>query len=136
MVGFGAILTDLVKGEVMSSIEQTNMVFVYGTLKHGFYNHRVMLKANGRFVGAHITEPEYTMVSLRAYPAVLDQGDTSIHGEVYEVDSLLYLDRLEGYPGFYDRKIIDTSFGPAWMYLLADRHKDVTMYPKVPTGKW
>lgn len=96
-------------------------VFVYGTLRHGFGNHRLLLESN--YLGNHKTEPEYNMVSLGAYPAVLPNGITSIVGEVYEVNDEVFqrLDQLEGYPSLYDRMEINTNWGPAWMYFMNDQ---------------
>lgn len=93
-------------------------VFVYGSLKQGYGNHPLI--ATGELLGEHITEPKYTMYSLGSFPAVTLRGDTGISGEVYAVDDETFarLDRLEGYPHFYDRTVIDTPHGEAWMYFL------------------
>ena len=57
------------------------------------------------------------------------QGEDSIIGEVWSVDeeTFAYLDAIEGYPDFYDRRIIETSKGDAWIYFI----KDVEMYTGV-----
>ena len=138
MHGLEMFLTKFVGGAMHQPVENTfvKMVFVYGTLKQGFSNHHVMKRANGRFVGTHNTDPWYTMIKMGTFPGVVVGGETSIKGEVFEVDSLVPLDRLEGYPGFYNRRLIETDYGPAWMYILADRHKNVDMYVKVVSGKW
>lgn len=112
------------------------MVFVYGSLKMGFPNHRVLQRANGRFVGTHVTDPNFTMVSLHAFPGVVLGGETPITGEVYEVDTLDPLDSLEGYPSFYTRGLISTPYGHAWMYTLANRHSNIDQYPKILSGVW
>ena len=138
MNGLEMFLTKFVGGTVHQFVENplVKMVFVYGTLKQGFSNHHVMKRANGRFVGTHNTDPWYTMIKMGTFPGVVVGGETSIKGEVFEVDSLVPLDRLEGYPSFYNRRLIETDYGPAWMYILADRHKNVDMYVKVVSGKW
>ena len=138
MHGLEMFLTKFVGGTMHQPVENTfvKMVFVYGTLKQGFSNHHVMKRANGRFVGTHNTDPWYTMIKMGTFPGVVVGGETSIKGEVFEVDSLVPLDRLEGYPSFYNRRLIETDYGPAWMYILADRHKNVDMYVKVVSGKW
>ena len=63
------------------------------------------------------------MFDLGAYPAVTQNGNDVIHGEVYAVseDTFNELDALEGYPDFYDRIQITTSFGRAWMYVVNRR---------------
>ena len=41
-------------------------------------------------------------------------------GRVWEVneDTFQVLDQIEGYPDFYDRKLVHTTEGKAWMYYL------------------
>lgn len=97
----------------------THRVLVYGSLKQGFGNHRLLehvpcLDNNVTFTG--------TMKSLGGYPCVTQHGSTVITGELYEVDdaTLQRLDQLEGHPHYYERKIVETSAGPAWIYLIDD----------------
>lgn len=106
-------------------------VFVYGSLKQGYGNHPLI--KDSVLLGECLTKPIYTMYSLGAFPAVVLQGNTSITGEVYEVDDDTFarLDRLEGYPDFYDRTMIDTDHGKAWMYFL-EREEGV----EVEGGVW
>lgn len=112
-------------------------VFVYGTLKKEFYNHNVIKRSNGRFIGDAITDPIFTMVSLGAFPAVIPNGDTTIKGELYETDSLEFLDRLEGYPSFYNRKVVSVKVGDkdylATMYYIdtIQEHSGI-----VESGEW
>lgn len=89
-------------------------VFTYGTLKKGGMFHHVLGKS--QFIGK--AKIRGTMYNLGPYPAVVLKGNTDIHGEVYEVDGpiLADLDYLEGYPGFYDRELIHTSLGDAFVY--------------------
>lgn len=86
-------------------------LFVYGTLKQGFYNHNVIEQSNGKFIGKGVTEPSFTMFSLGAYPGVYLGGTMSLKGEVYQVDSLDRTDWLEGYPEFYNRIVIPVTVG-------------------------
>ena len=108
-------------------------VFVYGSLKSGHYNHSLL--SNSVFVSNHITEPKFTLVDLGAFPAVLSHGATSIQGELYKVTekTLAELDKLEGYPKYYDRMKILTDVGNAWMYTLVKGSKD---YPVIESGIW
>ena len=111
-----------------------NKVFVYGTLKMGFGNHRLL--ENSELLGEETTDPRYTMVSLGGFPGVLKGGNTKIHGEVYAVNELTmkHLDRLEGYPNFYNRKTIETKYGDAWIYYLP--RDQYLGYCKVEDGVW
>ena len=89
-------------------------VFVYGTLKRGYGNHRVI----SPFV---TTEPQqqtlrgFKMIDLGAFPAIIpDEGNRGvIHGEVYDVpdEALGPLDTLEGYPILYNRTTVNTEEG-------------------------
>jgi len=73
-------------------------VFVYGSLLKGFGNH--CLLEDAVFVGEATTKPEFTMVSLGAFPGVFLDGETPLQGEVYEVDTEQE-DRLNGLEGVY-----------------------------------
>lgn len=115
-----------------------NKVFVYGTLKEGFGNHKRLLSTSTK-LGDFTTTGEYTMYSLGGFPGVVLRGDTAIHGEVYQVTNEVFksLDILEGHPDFYQRKKIATTYGRAWMYYLTDRHeKYLSNKQIVPDGKW
>lgn len=111
----------------------SNFIFVYGSLKRGFSNH--FLLENSKFLGEFITDPEYKMISLGYFPGVILEGNTSIYGEIYEVDTDTFkrLDTLEGYPSFYDRVEIETDYGNTWMYYLKNLKG---IYRVVEDGIW
>jgi gamma-glutamylcyclotransferase (GGCT)/AIG2-like uncharacterized protein YtfP len=109
-------------------------VFVYGSLKRGFGNHSTMLAAGGKLVGTDaIPAGHFKMVSLGSFPGLLvDQDGPRIIGEVYDVVQMLPLDRLEGYPNFYDRTEITTEAGiKCFVYFLHDDDGEV-----IPSGEW
>ncbi|ESQ16560.1 MAG TPA: gamma-glutamylcyclotransferase [Chromatiaceae bacterium] len=108
-------------------------VFVYGTLLRGEANHGLLAKA--RFLGAHQTKPCFRMLLLGAYPGLVAGGSTAIAGEVYSINQaiLSVLDRLEDYPRLYDRRLIPTPYGPAWLYLYRGKAKD---RPTISSGNW
>lgn len=86
-------------------------VFVYGTLKRGFRNHRLL--EGSTFIGEAHTLTPYRMLDGR-YPVLRDAGPDckTISGEVYDVDAptLSALDELEGIElGMYDRVEIDVA---------------------------
>ncbi len=95
-------------------------VFVYGTLKKGFRNAYHL--EDGRFLGEFVTGPIYSMYDFGGYPAVSENGKTAIEGEVYDISEelLASIDLLEVYPDFYQRVMIETSFGGAWMYVVSE----------------
>ncbi|MBK1718884.1 gamma-glutamylcyclotransferase family protein [Thiocystis violacea] len=96
-------------------------LFVYGTLRRGEVNH---FRLDGaEWLGAHRTRPCFTLFLVGAYPGLTLGGSTPIVGEVYALDSacLRRIDRLEDYPRLYDRRLIPTSHGRAWIYLYRGR---------------
>lgn len=78
-------------------------IFVYGTLRRGSYNHYLL--EDSPFIGNGRTVNGFTMVNMGGFPGVISGGDTSIVGELYEVnkETLAQLDRLEGHPDWYTR---------------------------------
>lgn len=95
----------------------TQRLFVYGSLRRCSSHHHFMIKAH--FLGDYVTPKHYTMYDLGAYPAVVSGGRHAVTGEVYQISrqTLRLLDRFEEYPQEYMRKIINTAFGPSWIYL-------------------
>jgi len=113
------------------------LVFVYGTLMKGEANNR-LLKTSER-MGTEIVSG-FTMVSLGAYPACIsdETSTTSVLGEVWKIDTETFqrLDRLEGYPHFYDRKEVDTFAGKAWIYFMPKEKRNEELYEKIQSGSW
>ncbi len=108
-------------------------VFVYGTLLRGQANHHLL--ADATYLGAHRTEPCYSLIVLGAFPGLLPGGGIAVQGEVYAVDTagLRRLDWLEEYPRLYDRRLIGTAFGRAWVYLYRGSRQGKA---RLPHGDW
>ena len=122
----------------------TNLVFVYGSLKKGYTNHQLLkhaeLLSEGRTHGI--------MLHLGGFPAIVD-GKAQVFGELYKVtpEILATLDRLEGHPHFYERRLvtikpIDQNDGEylaeAWCYFLSrdsQEHYQV-LCPIIKNGTW
>jgi gamma-glutamylcyclotransferase (GGCT)/AIG2-like uncharacterized protein YtfP len=109
--------------------------FVYGSLKSGFENHRVI-------AGCQLVEDRaeiagcFDMVDLGAYPALMPGEPDCVRGEAYRIDAmdLVALDRLEGYPRFYSREIVITQGGNVcWVYFMNKSH--ATAYYSTPSGR-
>lgn len=86
------------------------LVFVYGSLKSGFPLHGIL--EGYEFMGEYRTFPDYKLMSLGPFPALIPAPDAGIEvlGEVYRVDGdiLNYLDVVEGVRrGLYRRTRID-----------------------------
>ena len=102
---------------------QKHRVGVYGTLKQGYSNHRLLAKAD--FVGDACTFNDYPLV-VDGLPYLYEEEG---HGkqvalELYDCTDkeLEALDRLEGHPTFYARKEIevigDNGVETAWVYFI------------------
>ncbi len=98
------------------------LVAVYGSLRHGLHNHGIITKCE--IVSIEKTPAIYEMRSLGGFPGVFLDGDKSILLEIYKVEDQMTadrLDQLEGYPRFYDKKLIALVDGrEAWIYYLHD----------------
>ena len=94
-------------------------VFVYGTLRKGYWNHRLL--ENSKFLGEARTKEKYSLYA-DGIPYVVKIPRTHIKGEVYEVDeeTLRRLDQLEEHPDVYYREEIEVLLNgkpiKAWIY--------------------
>lgn len=101
-------------------------VFVYGTLKRGNLIRGLDRIDGARFIGpAETINDTFMMLDLGSFPAVIPaqpswMTTTKISGEVFAVTAPLFkqLDVIEGYPDFYNRMLVETTQGVAWMYYL------------------
>lgn len=80
-------------------------VFVYGTLMKGGYNHYLLELYDSKLISEATTTEKFTMISMGSFPALLSNGETTIHGEVYSIDerTLSMLDELETPYGYQRR---------------------------------
>jgi gamma-glutamylcyclotransferase (GGCT)/AIG2-like uncharacterized protein YtfP len=115
-----------------------NLVAVYGTLRKGSHNHRLLTLAEPK--GEFITPPKFTMFSAGGFPYLVEDGSTGIKCEVYRVSekTLKELDRLEGVDhGHYRRGSIETPYGTATIYLATEStKKHIHNLPVVESGDW
>jgi gamma-glutamylaminecyclotransferase len=120
-------------GEHMVSIK--SIVAVYGSLRMGCHNHYLLKESE--FLGQFRTDPEFRMMDLGDFPAIIKNGDTSIVMEVYSVNpkTMAALDFLEGYPQFYNREKISTPYGDAWYYFLAGNAEGYSNV-EIRSGDW
>jgi len=114
-----------IEHEPHAAVEFCNRVFVYGTLKRGHGNHRLL--RNSVFLGSGSTAQRFPLY-VRGLPYLYPQPNSGEHvlGEVYQVDpqTMARLDKLEGHPRFYCRILIDIQGDPdypparAWAYFI------------------
>ncbi|HYD84303.1 MAG TPA: gamma-glutamylcyclotransferase family protein [Opitutus sp.] len=116
------------------------LLFIYGTLKRGCSNHRVL--AGQTFLGEARTAPGYRLYDLGEYPGMIAvSGDhQGVSGELWSVtpEILAQLDAFEGIPqGLYRRERI--ALRPPF----ADRTVNTYFYnlsvlgrPELTHGTW
>jgi gamma-glutamylaminecyclotransferase len=104
-------------------------VFVYGTLRRGFWNS--FLLSNAERLGPARTRHRYALYVNRIPYAVRDEAVSLLVGEVYRVDgpTLAHIDGFKGHPYWYRRErvpvvLADGREVEAWLYF--SRH---------PTGR-
>ena len=113
-------------------------VAVYGSLKKGGANAGCLGYAE--FLGRDTVRGRYLMLDLQYYPAVVESDALplmDIPVEVYRIteEELAYLDILEGHPGYYARKKVDTKWKGTWMYFLPEKNLERGL-PIVHEGLW
>jgi gamma-glutamylcyclotransferase (GGCT)/AIG2-like uncharacterized protein YtfP len=110
-------------------------VLVYGTLRANQSNHHWLNTAD--FLGDCKLDNGYALYDLGAYPALIKNCNSTLplYGEVYSVDDLTFqsLDRLEEYPTLYDRHLVSTVWGKAWVYVYQSSTQGC---PQIMTGDW
>lgn len=129
----------------------TFLLFTYGTLMRGERNEHLL--SNARYICKAVTMPIYKLYRINGnftFPAIIDEGDTIIKGEVYEVSmsALPGMDRMEGHPNFYCRKPIklasivedindeDEERVDPVAYFFVDKQMLIQRYPEIKSGDW
>ena len=114
----------------------THYVLVYGTLRKGHSNHRLL--HNAEYMDTRNLCLPFVMKHLGGFPGLLpDRDEHWTVCELYKVDDDTFqrLDYLEGYPSFYNRSQIYLPEGPAWIYWLTDEEY-YQHYPEIESGDW
>lgn len=111
-------------------------VFVYGTLRQGQSNHRLI--DGSKYLGTcGITGP-HVLHDMGFCPALVpvDNEVNTVFGEVYEVtlETLYRLDTLEGHPEWYYRELIDTELGRAYVYYMPEAL--ISYIEPIHSGDW
>jgi gamma-glutamylaminecyclotransferase len=88
-------------------------VFVYGTLKAGYGNNRLLDNESSDLIGKAVLLTPAILACNGSFPYLSLIGTSSrkgwVLGEVYQVSEevMRTLDSLEGYPDFYNRSEMD-----------------------------
>lgn len=120
--------------EAKRRMEVGDSVFVYGTLRPGEGNFRLMdgkveILGEAQLSGA-------SLYHLGGFPGLKLEGEGTVTGTFCKItDGSLpaRLDQLEGYPRMYDREEVQTSRGRAWVYIYQG---GVDLGRKIASGNW
>lgn len=107
-------------------------LFVYGTLKRNQNNHHLLKGCT--YIGE--AEAPGRLYDCGPFPMAVLDSEQYIHGEVYRVLSHIWgaLDRLEGHPHFYERRLVHTKEGQlVWVYYY---QQNVDNLLHIPEGIW
>lgn len=114
---------------------------VYGTLRKGYGNNRLLQDGSSEYVTTERTKPNYRMYDTGGFPAVVP-GKEEITIEIWKVkdeDTMMRLDRLEGAnrrnpsSGMYRAETIETSLGTADIYIW---NHDTERLAHIPSGDY
>lgn len=108
-------------------------VAVYGTLKIGGALHGNMKSINAVFNEKKVI-PGFKMYDLGPFPAVVKDDVSEISVEIYNIneEGLARLDRVEGYPNFYNRMQLEDG---SWIYFM-DKSKVSSDWTIIKDGNW
>lgn len=91
------------------------MLFVYGTLKKGYGNNRLLQRPDCRFVAEATTDRPYLLMNFGRFPGMYQEGakkeTPKVRGELWEVsdEAIVRCDYLEGHPTMYRRTPIKVT---------------------------
>jgi len=113
-------------------------LFVYGTLRKGCGNHEHFLRGKEPLCVDMLTN--FKMYNLGAFPAIVESTDKNdyVVVEIYEINDaeLKAIDRLEGYPRFYNRKEVSTVTGNTGFVYYQTEDKAEAYWVHIPGGDW
>lgn len=111
-------------------------IFVYGTLRKGeLRNFFLQDTDETKFIQEIKTKPKYKLVDMGSFPALLENGDNSIVGELYEVSEFTKksLDTIEGVPFLFVSKEVELEDGSKVTAYFQPFDKG---YPEITSGDW
>ena len=114
-------------------------VAVYGTLRSGECNHRLLANSNAELAWEGISRQKFAMFGLSSYfPYLVPRTHVrDVYLEVYNVDDATFasLDILEGYPQHYNRKQVKVRSRDAWIYF-AEEDQISQQGGRIEGGDW
>jgi gamma-glutamylcyclotransferase (GGCT)/AIG2-like uncharacterized protein YtfP len=117
-------------------VSERSELFVYGTLMRGQHHHDTM--AGAEFVAEAQTMPEFELVLIDYFPALVRGGAQAVHGELYRVDAetLARLDELEEVPHYYVRERVALSGGASAETYLMPRERVTLGAQRIESGSF
>jgi gamma-glutamylcyclotransferase (GGCT)/AIG2-like uncharacterized protein YtfP len=118
-------------------------LFVYGTLKQGFYAHDLITNAGGVFIGEARTHGRYRLMhNPTDFPCMIlsEESGVGVGGELYELPdgNSAGLKRLDAYEcvstGLFKREQIELSNGDKAMAYLYAQNTDG--FSEIEEGVW
>lgn len=112
------------------------VVAVYGTLREGQGNHRLLSKHAPALSTERVKG--YVMYSAGGFPVIYKDPNRFITVELYEVDEETLtgpLDSLEGHPSWYRRELVDINGTQAWIYIM-QRENYAQEDRRIVSGDW
>ena len=127
------------KKNVYKDYKLCQKLFVYGTLKRGKQFSHHLTDNLFQFEKEAVTLDSFSLLDLTSFPAMINVTEGlpvwngtywekeeyitgQVKGEIFHMpsDGLILSDKIECYPYFYTRTIIETDQGNAWCYFLND----------------
>lgn len=132
-------MNELAQEPVVQELPTPKLYAVYGTLRQGFGNNRLLQNEYSEYLGTQTLSAPFRMVSMGGFPGMISTPgkESTITIEVFSVSSPTVekrLDMLEGYPGWYDKQTINTEWGTAFIYTQTE--DQVGSNPPVESGDW
>ena len=123
------------------SSKNTMIIAVYGTLMKGYHNH-ILIDGVGKFMGKAKGEFYATMFSAGGFPILsFNEPDAQPLVELYEMplgNAMDRVDRLEGYPDWYNRteRTFITEDGEKVRAYIYHQNTNGGNMPVVPDCDW
>ena len=113
-------------------MRNNKIISVYGSLLVGLGNHGV-IRGRCELLGKTTVKIPYKMRSLGGFPALTPSVEINeVEVEVFKVNDTTYesVERLEGFPHFYQKFAVDTEFGASEVYVINDGYDNAPEVPK------
>lgn len=129
--------------QILGKLGGGTPLFVYGTLKKTFHNHRFLV--NDTFIGEGVTTTPYLLYKSWGLPYVSNRDGRFTHGkqikgEVYSVMDMRAIDTLEGAPHHYHSHqeivALDGMHLPCRIYLDSHKRPEMILDNCIFTDEW